>query len=85
MLRDQMRRRKEEQAQEEDQLKRREKQADLCASYEKGIKELSTVEVKSGVRTLVYLEGENGKPVSSERQREIIEELKAKMADAGCT
>jgi hypothetical protein len=85
MLRDQMRRGEDKKAQEDAEDQRRKKKAELCATYEEGIKELSTMEVKNGVRTMVYLKGEDGKPVSSERQREIVEELKAKMADAGCT
>jgi hypothetical protein len=85
MLRDQVRRREEQQAQEKARAQHREEQAKICAGYADAIEELSTVEVENGVRHLVYIKGEDGKPVSSDRQREIVEELKAKMADAGCT
>lgn len=84
MLRDQVRRREQQQAQEKDRAQRQEEHARLCAGYADAVEELSTVEVKDGFRHLVYVEDEDGKPVSSERQRQIIEELKEKMADAGC-
>jgi hypothetical protein len=84
MLRNQVYRREQEEARKQAAATRREEQAKLCASYANAVKELSTVEIKNGVRHLVYVKGEDGKPVSSERQREIIEILKAKMADAGC-
>jgi hypothetical protein len=84
ILRDQMRRREESQAQDEAEVRRRTEKEALCARYEEAIKKLSTVVVKNGGRTRVYLEGEDGKSISSERQRKTIEELKAEMADAGC-
>ena len=83
MLRDQMRRRDEQEAQEEADAKRRKEKAALCAHYAEGIEELTRVEIKNGVRTVYYAE-EDGKPVSSDRQREIIDELKQRMAEAGC-
>lgn len=85
MLRDQMRRREESQAQNEAEVRRREEKIALCERYKEAITRLGVVAVKNGVRTRVYLEGEDGKSVSSERQRETVEELKAEMADAGCT
>lgn len=85
ILRDQMRRREESQAQNKAEVSRREEKIALCERYENAIKNLSTVVAKNGVRTQVYLEGEDGKSLSSERQRETVEELKAEMADAGCT
>ena len=83
-LRDQMRRRDETKAQEEADAKRHKEKEELCANYAKDIEGLSKLEIKNGVRTFYYAK-ENGKPVSSDRQREIIEELKKKSADAGCT
>ncbi len=82
-LRDQLRRRDEQQAQEQADARQREKKAELCANYDKAIGELSTVVEKNGIRTMVYLE-EDGKSVSAERQREIVEELKVKRAAARC-
>ena len=83
-LRNQMHRREAEKADQAAELERNERKAALCTSYQEKIDELETVEVKDGVRTLVYVEGEDGQSVSSERQREIIGELKAKKAAAGC-
>jgi Domain of unknown function (DUF4124) len=85
ILRSQVYRREQEEAHEKAMATRREEHAKLCASYADAIKELSTVEVKNGVRSLVYIKDEEGKPVSSERQRQIIEELKVKKAEAGCS
>jgi len=84
-LRNQMRRRDEQQAREETDAKQREEKRVLCAKYEETIRELSTVQDKNGVPVLVYLKDEDGKSVSAQRQLEIIEELKAKSKDAGCT
>ncbi len=85
MLRDQMRRREEQQAQEEAEVKKTEAQAALCAKYEEAVEKLSAMVIENDVRTITYIKGEDGKPVSAERQREMVEELKAKMADAGCS
>ena len=85
VLRDQMRRREEQQAQEEAEVKKTQAQAALCAKYEEAVEKLSAMVVENDVRSITYIKGEDGKPVSAERQREIVEELKAKMADAGCS
>jgi len=82
-LRDQMRQRDEQQAREESQAERDEQKAALCAHYDDAIAELETVKVENGVRHLVYAT-ENGQPVSSERQREMIAEMKRERAKAGC-
>lgn len=84
-LRDQMRRREEQQARDEADARQREEKKVLCANYEDAIRELSTVQEKNGVPTWAYLKEEDGKSVSSQRQLEIIEELKAKSTAAGCT
>jgi hypothetical protein len=83
-LRNQLHRREAQNAEEAAQRERSERNAALCAEYDASIKGLETVEVKDGIRHLVYLEGEDGQPVSSERQRQIVEELKARRARAGC-
>jgi Domain of unknown function (DUF4124) len=83
-LRSQMHRREAEKAEKEAQLERDERKAALCTAYQEKIDELEIVEVKDGVRTVVYVEGEDGQSVSSDRQREIIAELKAEKAAAGC-
>lgn len=84
-LRNQLYRREAQKADEAEQRERSERKAALCAKYDEAIDELETVEVKDGIRHLVYVEGEDGQSVSSERQKEIIAELKAKRAQAGCT
>jgi hypothetical protein len=84
-LRNQLHRREAQKADEAEQRERSERKAALCAKYDESIDELETVEVKDGIRHLVYVEGEDGQSVSSERQKEIIAELKAKRAQAGCT
>jgi hypothetical protein len=84
-LRTQLHRREAQKAEETAQRERSERNAALCAQYDESIDELETVEVKDGIRHLVYVEAEDGQSVSSERQREIIAELKAKRAQAGCT
>jgi len=84
-LRDQMRRREDQQAREEEQARQREEKRVLCAKYEEKIRELGTVQEINGVPAFVYLKDEDGKPVSVQRQLEIVEELKAKSKVAGCT
>lgn len=83
-LRSQMHRREAEKAGKAAQLERDERKAALCTAYQEKIDELEIVEVKDGVRTVAYVEGEDGQSVSSDRQREIIAELKAEKAAAGC-
>ena len=83
-LREDMRTRDDQQEQDETQAQRDREKAVLCNDYTEAIDELETVEVKDGVRHLVYATDEDGNPVSSDRQREIIAELKEKRAKAGC-
>ncbi|MEZ5570943.1 MAG: DUF4124 domain-containing protein [Halioglobus sp.] len=83
-LRDEMRQRDDQQAQQEEAAKRSQQKAALCKAYDESIDELETVKVEDGVRHLVYATDEDGKPVSSDRQREIIADLKSKKAKAGC-
>lgn len=84
-LRDQMRRREAQKALEESRARQREDKSEICARYEAAIRDLSTVQDKNGVPTWFYLKDEEGKSVSSQRQAEIVEEMKAKSAAAGCT
>jgi biopolymer transport protein ExbB/TolQ len=84
-LRNEMRRNEEAQALEEAQAKEREEKEALCTKYEETIGRLSTVQKGDGIPYFVYLKDEEGKSVSAQRQREIIEELKTKRKDAGCT
>jgi Domain of unknown function (DUF4124) len=84
-LRNQMRRGEEEQALEEAQSKQREEKKVRCAKYEEAIRQLSTVQEVNGVPVFTYLKDEDGKSVTSQRQQEIIEELRAKSKAAGCT
>jgi len=85
-----IKRRREVYRQEDDEAHNRaEKQAraekaDLCANLAENIKKLSSTETVDGVRTRYYIGDENGKSVTSERQREIVEELRQKYAEAGC-
>jgi len=84
MLREQVRRREEQQAQEKASAQRLAEQAKRCAGYADAIEKLDTVEVKNGVRYFTYLKDQDGKSVSSERQRQIVDDLKVKMRAAGC-
>jgi hypothetical protein len=65
--------------------KRRQEKAALCKRYADNIGQLTKVDASSGIRTYTYLTGEDGKSITSARQREIVEELKAEMAAAGCS
>lgn len=60
-----------------------EEKAKLCASYTDYIKRLTTMDVSGPIPKYYYVK-ENGKSVTSARQREIVAEIKAEMAAAGC-
>ena len=62
----------------------REEKAEICAALAKDIRKLTSMELVDGVRTYYYLKDEDGKSVTSGRQREIVEELRQKYAAAGC-
>ena len=62
---------------------RREK-AQLCAAYAQDIKALSTSKMVNGRLTGYYLTGEDGKSISAEEQRGIVEKLRKESAAAGC-
>jgi hypothetical protein len=83
-LRDEMRRRDEQQAKAEQKSQHDQEHEALCARYAKAIEELETVSIKDGMRQVVYATDEEGKPLSSDQQRELIAKLKEKKARAGC-
>lgn len=64
--------------------RRNEEKAALCADYKEDISKLTTMETVNGVRTYYYLKDEDGKSMTSQRQREMVKELKAKYAALGC-
>lgn len=68
----------------EEKVEREHRKKELCAAYAKDIQRLSTQDTTGSVPTYYYATDEDGKPVSSARQREIVEELKAASAAAGC-
>ena len=69
---------------DEQDEERRQKKEELCNLYQEKITELSTSKRVNGILTNYYLKGEDGKSISSERQREIVEEMREKMASEGC-
>jgi len=79
-----IRQRAQEEERLEAQAKSREEKAALCAAYQEDISRLSTMEMVNGRRQMYYLE-EDGESVSAERQREIVTELRADSAAAGCS
>jgi hypothetical protein len=82
--RNEMRRNYEAEERQALEESRQKQKADLCAAYEKDLEELTTAKLDNGVLKIVYITDESGKSVSSERQREIIEQLKKNMKNAGC-
>jgi hypothetical protein len=84
-LRDEMRTRDELKAESEAKARRDEQHKKLCADYNAHIEELETVKIKNGMRYLVYATDKDGKPLSSDQQREKIAQLKEERAKAGCT
>ena len=50
--------------------------AERCEKLAADIEKLTTSEMVDNVRTYYYVTDEDGKSVSSDRQREIIEELR---------
>lgn len=83
-LRNDMRRQDQAEASNEALEERRKEKAELCEAYAARVERLSTVPLKDGVRHIIYATGEDGKPVSAQRQEEIVEELKTQMKNAGC-
>jgi len=62
----------------------RDKQAELCELLAEDIRKLTSMDVVDGVRTYYYVKDEDGKSVTSDRQREIVAELRQEYDAAGC-
>jgi len=56
----------------------------LCNDLDERITRLTTTKRVGGVRTVYYTVEEDGKSVTSSRQKEIVETLKQQYAEAGC-
>ena len=56
----------------------------LRKGLDERITRLSTTKRVGGVRTVYYTVAEDGKSVTSSRQKEIVETLKQQYAEAGC-
>jgi hypothetical protein len=82
--RTQLYRQEDEEKRKQEKDKRKEQKAALCAAYKQDIAKLTTIEMVNGRPTSFHLEDENGESVSSQRQLEIVEELKKEYAAAGC-
>ena len=67
-----------------DEDRAREEKAERCAALAVDIRKLTSMELVDGVRTYYYLKDENGKSMTSARQREIVAELRQEYAAAGC-
>jgi hypothetical protein len=74
----------QQQERNEAQAKVRQENADHCTAYANDLKKLSSSKLVNGRRRYYYVEEEDGKSVSSERQREIVQEIKNKMTALGC-
>jgi len=79
-----LRQQEEQEALAKAQKERSEEKSKRCGALQERIETLSTVEVKDGRRTFHYATDKDGNAVSSDRQKEIVEELKAKLAAEGC-
>jgi len=62
----------------------RKEKAERCAALAENIRRLTSMDSVDGVRTYYYVGDENGKSVTSQRQREIVEELRQQYAAADC-
>lgn len=71
-------------ARQQEAEQRQSRQAALCDALAKEIAKFSEIHHEGGRPLYYYLKGEDGKSVSSERQREYVAELRQKSADAGC-
>ena len=79
-------RRLRQQAEQDEALEEsRQQKTELCAAYKKDLESLTSIKVVNGRRELTYIEDENGKSISADKQREIVEVLKRRMAEEGCT
>lgn len=83
--RTEMHRQEDQKAKEVAAQERREEKAAKCAKYKEALEELESIKVREdGVRVLTYVTDENGNSVTSERQREIIADIRARSEKAGC-
>lgn len=69
----------------EAQAKVRQENAARCAAYATDLEKLTSSEIVNGHRQYYYVEEEDGKSVTSERQREIVQEIKNRMSALNCT
>lgn len=83
-LREEMRIREEQKAEAEEKLQRDQERDALCAELSNEIEELETVTIKDGVRHITYATDEQGKPLTSDQQRQRIADLKVQRDKAGC-
>jgi hypothetical protein len=74
----------QQQERDEAQAKVHEENAARCTAYATDLEKLSSSKIVNGRRLTYYVEEEGGKSVTSERQREIVQEVKDKMAALGC-
>ena len=74
----------QQQERDEAQAKVRQGNAAHCAAYATDLKKLTSTEMVNGRPQYYYVEEEDGKSVTSARQREIVQEIKDKMAALGC-
>ena len=74
----------DEEKRKAEMARRNEEKAAVCAAYQERITKLTTMETGDGVLTYYYLKDEDGKSLTSQRQREIVEELKAEYAALRC-
>ena len=75
----------QQQERNEAQVKVRQENAAHCTAYANDLKKLSSTKIVNGRRLSYYVEEEDGKSVTSERQREIVREIKDKMTVLSCT
>ena len=74
----------QQQERDEAQAKVREENTARCTAYATDLTKLSSSKIVNGRRLSYYVEEEDGKSVTSERQREIVQEIKDRMAELGC-
>ena len=75
----------QQQERDEAQTKVRQENAARCAAYATDLEKLTSSETVNGHRQYYYVEEGDGKSVTSERQREIVQEIKDRMSALNCT
>ncbi|MAT91635.1 MAG: DUF4124 domain-containing protein [Halioglobus sp.] len=76
--------REEQAARDEAQAQRRQQEAQACERLRREVAELSGMSYDANGRPFYYYVTEDGKSVSSERQREMVAERRAQMQRLGC-